>query len=132
MKNVRVLLVLKHAKHQIFRHIHPRGVRLLKIDHKTVPDQIMQGILGFFALYIALFVVGSFIMAALGLDLISAGAAVIACLSNIGPGLGDIGPTDTYASIPLFGKIVLTLLMLLGRLEIFTVFVLFFPSFWKK
>ena len=69
---------------------------------------------------------------ALGLDLVTAGASTVACLSNIGPGLGGVGPTDTYASIPMLGKIVLTALMLLGRLEIFTVFVLFFPSFWRK
>ncbi len=132
IKNVRVLLLLKHAKHQLFRHLHPRGVRVLKIDHKSVPDDIMQGILGFFALYIALVTIGSFIMAGLGLDLITAGASVVACLSNIGPGLGAVGPTDTYATIPMLGKIVLTMLMLLGRLEIFTVCVLIFPSFWRK
>jgi trk system potassium uptake protein TrkH len=132
MKNVRVLLLLKHAKHQIFRHIHPRGVRLLKIDRKTVPDPILQGVLGFFALYIALFTIGSFVMAGLGLDFVTAGASVLACLSNVGPGLGEVGPTDTYATIPKVGKVVLAMLMLLGRLEIFTVLVLFFPSFWRK
>jgi len=132
MKIVRVLLLVKHAWIQIFRLIHPRGVRLLKIDHKPVPDEVMQSILGFFALYIGLFVVASVLMTAFGLDLVTAGASVVACLSNIGPGLGDVGPTDNYAHIPIAGKIILSLCMLLGRLELFTVLVLFFPSFWRK
>jgi trk system potassium uptake protein TrkH len=71
-------------------------------------------------------------MAASGLDLTSAGAAVIATLSNIGPGLGSVGPVDNFAHVSVFGKTVLTLCMLMGRLELFTVLVLFFPSFWRK
>ena len=132
MKNVRVLLLIKHAYVQIFRLIHPRGVRILKLDHKPVPDEVMQSILGFFALYIGLFIVASLIMAALGLDMVTAGASVVACLSNIGPGLGDVGPTDHYAHVGHIGKLVLSACMLLGRLELFTVLVLFFPSFWRK
>ena len=77
-------------------------------------------------------VITSFLMAASGLDLTSAGAAVIATLSNIGPGLGSVGPVDNFAHVSAFGKIVLTLCMLMGRLELFTVLVLFFPSFWRK
>jgi len=132
MKNVRVLLLIKHAYVQVFRLIHPRGVRILKLDHKPVPDEVMQSILGFFALYIGLFVLASLIMAALGLNLVTAGASVVACLSNIGPGLGDVGPTDHYAHIGFIGKLVLSACMLLGRLELFTVLVIFFPSFWRK
>jgi trk system potassium uptake protein TrkH len=132
MKNVRVLLLVKHAYVQIFRLIHPRGVRVLKLDHKAVPDEVMQSILGFFALYIGIFVVASLVMSLLGLDLVTAGAAVVASLSNIGPGLGEVGPTDNYAHISLIGKLVLSACMLLGRLELFTVLVLFFPSFWRK
>jgi trk system potassium uptake protein TrkH len=132
MKNVRVLLLIKHAFVQVFRLIHPRGVRSLKLDHKPVPDEVMQSILGFFALYVGIFLLGSMCMAALGVDLITAGASVVACLSNIGPGLGEVGPTDHYAHIPLLGKVILTACMLLGRLELFTVLVLFFPSFWRK
>ncbi len=132
MKVVRILLIVKHAYHQLFHHIHPRGVRILKVDRKAVPDEVMQSILGFFALYMGLFVVGSFVMSLLGLDFVTAGASVVACLSNIGPGFGDVGPTDHYVRIPMVGKLILTWFMLLGRLEIFTVFVLFFPSFWRK
>jgi trk system potassium uptake protein TrkH len=71
-------------------------------------------------------------MAALGVDLVTSGASVIACLSNIGPGIGDVGPTDNFAGIPGVGKVILSLCMLFGRLELFTVLVVFFPAFWRK
>ncbi|MFH1680077.1 MAG: potassium transporter TrkG [Candidatus Eisenbacteria bacterium] len=132
MKNVRVLVFIKQAYVQIFRLIHPRGVRVLKLDHKAVPDEIVQSVLGFFALYVGIFVVASLAMAAIGLDLVTAGASVVACLSNIGPGLGEVGPADHYGHVSLPGKLILSACMLLGRLEILTVLVLFFPSFWRK
>ena len=132
MKNVRVLLLVKHSFLQLSRLIHPRRVRLLKIDQKTVSDEVIQSILGFFALYIGIFVFASLGMAALGVDLVTAGASVIACLSNIGPGLGQVGPTDNFAHLPAAGHVLLSFCMLVGRLEVFTVLVLVFPSFWRK
>ena len=132
MKNVRVLLLLKHAQLQISRLIHPREVRVLKLDHKPVSPEVMQSILGFFALYMGLFVVAALLMAATGLDLLTAGGSVAACLGNIGPGIGAVGPTENYAAISASGKLVLSACMLAGRLELFTVLVLFFPSFWRR
>jgi len=132
MKNVRVLLLAKHSFLQLSRLIHPRRIRLLKIDEKAVSGEVIQSILGFFALYIGIFVFASLGMAALGLDLVTAGASVIACLSNIGPGLGQVGPTDNFAHLPQAGHLLLSFCMLVGRLEIFTVLVLVFPSFWRK
>lgn len=132
MKVVRHLLVLKHAFLQVSRLIHPREVRLLKLDHQPVSPEVIQGVLGFAALYLGLFLFASLLMAGFGVDLVTAGASVIACLSNIGPGLGEVGPTDNFAHIPAAGKISLTACMLVGRLEVFTVLVLFFPSFWRK
>jgi trk system potassium uptake protein TrkH len=132
MKVARILLLFKHSHVQLFRLIHPRAVRLVKLGNRPVDRDVMQAILGFFALYIGIFVVASFLMAAAGMDLVSAGAAVIATLSNIGPGLGSVGPTDNFGHIAPFGKAVLMFCMLLGRLELFTVLVLFFPTFWRK
>ena len=103
-----------------------------EFQDRPVDREVMQSILGFFALFMGVFVVASFLMAASGMDLVSAGAAVIATLSNIGPGLGSVGPTDNFAHIAPFGKLVLIFCMLLGRLELFTVLVLIFPSFWRK
>lgn len=132
MKVARILLLFKHAQVQLFRLIHPRAVRLVKLGDRPVDKEVMQSILGFFALYLGVFVAASFIMAAVGMDLTSAGASVIATLSNIGPGLGSVGPVDNFAHVPAFGKLVLAFCMLLGRLELFTVLVLVFPSFWRK
>ena len=132
MKVARILLLFKHAHVQVYRLIHPRAVRLVKLGHRPVDKEVMQSILGFFALYLGVFVAASFIMAGLGMDLTSAGASVIATLGNIGPGLGSVGPVDNFAHVPAFGKLVLAFCMLLGRLELFTVLVLVFPSFWRK
>ncbi len=132
IKVARILLLFKHAQVQVFRLIHPRAVRLVKLGDRPVDKEVMQSILGFFALYMGVFVAASFIMAGLGMDLPSAGASVIATLSNIGPGLGSVGPVDNFAHVPAFGKLVLAFCMLLGRLELFTVLVLVFPSFWRK
>ena len=132
MKVARILLLLKHGLAQLFRLIHPRTVRLVKLGNQAVDPDVMQAILGFFALFMGVFVVASFLLAASGMDLISAGAAVIATLGNIGPGLGSVGPVDNYAHVPAFGKGILIVCMLLGRLELFTVLVLFLPSFWRK
>ncbi|WP_303720623.1 TrkH family potassium uptake protein [Malonomonas rubra] len=132
IKVVRILLLFKHAQVQVFRLIHPRAIRLVKLGNRPVDREVLQSILGFFALFIGSFVFASLLLAACGMDLVSGGAAVIACLSNIGPGLGSVGPVDNFAHVPVFGKSVLIICMLMGRLELFTVLVLFFPSFWRK
>ena len=132
IKVARILLIFKHAQVQLYRLIHPRAVKLVKIGNTPVDRDVMGSILGFFALYMGIFVIASFLMAATGMDLVSAGASVIATLGNIGPGLGSVGPVAHYGHIAPIGKSVLILCMLLGRLELFTVMVLFFPSFWRK
>lgn len=132
MKVARILLLFKHAQVQLFRLIHPRAIRLVKLGNTPVDREVMQAILGFMALFMGVFVVASFLMAASGMDLVSAGASVIATLSNIGPGLGSVGPVDNFSHVAPFGKTVLIACMLMGRLELFTVLVLFFPTFWRK
>ena len=132
MKVARVLLLFKHAHVQLYRLIHPRAVRLVKLGNRPVDKDVMQSILGFFALYMGIFVGASLIMAALGMDLVSAGSAVVTALGNVGPGLGTVGPVQHFGHVHPVGKLVLALCMLLGRLELFTVLVLFIPSFWRK
>ncbi|MBN2644974.1 MAG: TrkH family potassium uptake protein [Desulfuromonadaceae bacterium] len=132
MKVARILLLFKHGLVQVYRLIHPRAIKLVKLGDQAVAPEVMQSILGFFALFMGVFVAASFLLAATGMDLVSSGAAVIATLSNIGPGLGTVGPVDNFAHVPAFGKAVLVLCMLLGRLELFTVLVLFLPSFWRR
>ena len=132
MKCMRILLLLKQGYHELFRLVHPRAVKHIKLGGQTVSPSIMSGILGFFIIYLAVFVISSFLLAATGLDVVTSFAAVVACIGNIGPGLGTVGPAENFAHLPAFAKWVLTLCMLLGRLEIYTVFILFVPEFWKK
>jgi trk system potassium uptake protein TrkH len=92
----------------------------------------MNSITGFFLLFLGLFILSSFYLAAMGVDIVTAFSSVVACIGNIGPGLGGVGPTDNYAEIPQLGKWLLVFCMLLGRLEIYTVIILFVPEFWRK
>ena len=132
IKNIRVLLLLKQAYREIHKLIHPKAVTPIRLGDKTVSEEVMRNITGFFFLYIFIFVISSFIMSILGLDIVSAMASVAATLGNVGPGLGLVGPAQNYAFIPPLGKIILILCMLLGRLEIYTVLIMVVPEFWKK
>jgi trk system potassium uptake protein TrkH len=87
---------------------------------------------GFFILYLGLFILSSFLVAAMGVDVVTAFASVAATIGNIGPGLGEVGPADNYAAMPYMAKWLLSLCMLLGRLEIYTVIVLLVPEFWRR
>jgi trk system potassium uptake protein TrkH len=104
----------------------------LKIGGKNVPNDIVINILQFFFIYMLITVFGTVFMALLGLDLTSAFTAVAATLGNVGPGLAKVGPVQNYSFIPATGKYMLSIFMLLGRLELYTVLVLILPSFWKK
>jgi len=132
IKNIRIMLLLKQAAREFKKLIHPQAITPIRLGNKTISEEVMRNITSFFFLYIFIFVICSFIMSALGLDMVSASASVAATLGNVGPGLGIVGPTKTYTLIPPLGKIVLTICMLLGRLEIYTVLVLIVPEFWKK
>jgi trk system potassium uptake protein TrkH len=132
MKCMRIMLLLKHSYNQLFSLIHPRAVTQVKLAGRPIPDEILHSIWGYFMLYLGLFILSSFLLAAMGVDVVTSAAAVIATIGNIGPGIGLVGPTENYAHIPLTGKWVLIFCMLLGRLEIYTVIVLFVPEFWRK
>jgi trk system potassium uptake protein TrkH len=132
MKCMRVMLLFKQGYRELFRLIHPRGVRNVKIGERLVKPEVLSGVWGFFVLFLGLQVIATLLVAATGVDVLTSVSAVLACIGNIGPGLGSVGPTDNFAHIPALGKWVLTLCMLLGRLEVYTVIVLFVPEFWKK
>ena len=132
MKVMRVYLLTKFVYHEITRLIHPRAVIPVRLGPHVVPREVAANVLGFFIVFVMLFAFGVLVMSALGLDMPTAFGAVAASLGNIGPGLGDVGPTDNYSAFPLGGKWFLAILMLFGRLEIFTILVLFSPSFWHK
>jgi trk system potassium uptake protein TrkH len=132
MKCMRILLLLKHSYQELRRLIHPRAVTQVKLGGQLVPAEVLGSIWGFFLLYLGLFIVCSFLLAGMGVDVVTSFAAVAATIGNIGPGLGSVGPTDTYAHLPALAKCLLTICMLLGRLEIYTIVVLFVPEFWRK
>ncbi len=132
MKCMRIMLLMKHGYHELIRLVHPRAVKHIKLGGKIVPPEVLSGVWGFFILYLGLFIVSSLLLSFMNLDVVTSFAAVAACIGNIGPGLGSVGPAENYAHIPTMGKWVLTLCMLLGRLEIYTVIILFVPEFWRK
>jgi trk system potassium uptake protein TrkH len=132
MKNIRILLLARQAGSEIRRLLHPRAVIVPRVGGKVVEREAINSVTVFFIVYMALFVGASLVMTALGLDLVSGISSVAATLGNIGPGLGIVGPMDNYAAIPAAGKWVLSFCMLLGRLELFTVLMLFVPGTWRK
>lgn len=131
-KVMRVLVVLKQSLAEFGRLIHPRMVNPVKLGRRTVDKQVVAAIWAFMGLYLACFALTTLGLAALGLDNQTAFSAAIACLGNIGPGLGPIvGPVGNYASLPEAGKWLLSAAMLVGRLEVYTVLVLFIPGLWR-
>ena len=131
MKQVRFLLLIKQSGAEIKRLIFPHAVLPIRVNDRAVPPEVMTNVLGFFFFFIGIFAVVTCIMTTLGLDLVSAAGATIATMGNIGPGLGSVGPTDNYAHIHTVGKYLLSFCMLLGRLELYTVLILFSPNFWR-
>ena len=132
MKCLRVMLTFKYCYKELFYLIHPHAVTHVKIGGKSVPDDVMRSVLGFVMLYMGLFAFSTVLLAGLGVDFVTAFAAVAATLGNIGPGFGTVGPVDNFAHLPGLGKWLLVWCMLLGRLEIYTVIILLVPAFWKK
>ncbi|MBT3604331.1 MAG: TrkH family potassium uptake protein [Candidatus Latescibacteria bacterium] len=131
MKVVRILVVLKQAYLGMEKVFRPHLVRTLKIGGIPVEDDVRDSILIFFVISLHVVLFGSLAIAAMGVDVVTAVTAVIATLNNIGPGLGLVGPVDNFSSIPDAGKYLLSLCMVLGRLELFAVLVLFMPAFWR-
>lgn len=131
IKAIRVLLLLKQGRREIYRLIHPHAVIPVRVGREVMEPDVVGGIWAFFFAYIAIFVVASIIMAGLGLDMVSAIASVASTLGNVGPGLGMVGPMDNFGVLPPLGKVTLTVTMLMGRLEIFTILVLLTPGFWR-
>ena len=132
MKVMRLGILIKYAHREILKLVHPHAVVSIKWDKIPVSAEILQAVVGFSIFYALLFILASLIMAMLGLDFTSSVSSVIACMSNIGPGLASVGPAANYAYIPDVGKVLLTFCMLVGRLEIYTVLVVLSPVFWRR
>lgn len=132
IKAVRVLLLLKQTLNEIRKNLHPRAILLTRIGSKPVKEDVLAHIIGFVVLYLLLCLVGAVVMGLMGADPLTAIAASIATVGNVGPGFGDVGATDNYGWMSEPQLAVLSFLMLVGRLEIFTVLVLFHRETWKS
>ncbi|MDA3880901.1 MAG: TrkH family potassium uptake protein [Prolixibacteraceae bacterium] len=132
IKVMRIVLLIKNTYYELRRLIHPNAIIPVRFNKKSVNQQIITNVLAFFFLYITVFFISTLLFMMFVDDFETAFGAVATSLGNIGPGLGSVGPSSSFAHIPDGGKWFLTFLMLLGRLELFTIIVLFSPSFWRR
>jgi len=131
IKVMRALTLMKHTGVMMRKAISPKAVIRVKLNKKPLSEEIVRDIISFLFLYLLVAVVASIALCFLGLNLETAISAVAATLGNVGPGLGGVGPTLNYAWLPDAAKVILIICMWLGRLELFTVFMIFAPRFWK-
>jgi len=132
IKCIRILLLSKMFKREITKLNHPRAVKTVRINGHAVDEEILSGIKMFFFVYVAIFAAGVLVISLEGFDLPTTISAVVATLNDIGPGLGLVGPVGNYADFSVLSKVVLSICMMIGRLEVYPILVLLFPSFWKK
>ena len=114
------------------RQLHPNAVIPVRLNKHAIQGEVTYHVLAFMMIYFLVFSLGSIVMAWVGLDFPTSLSAVATSLGNVGPGIGDVGPVNNFSAVPPIGKWVLSVLMLLGRLELFTVLMLFTPFFWKR
>lgn len=132
LKNMRVLLLLKCAYNELFKVVHPKAVRHLKLERMPIPIEMLNSVANFLVIYIVIFLFGGIFLTAVGIDLITAFTSALSCLSCVGPSFGVSGPVSTYADFPNSAKVVLAIIMLLGRIEVYALLVLLMPEFWRK
>ena len=125
------MIILRNIKSIFIRLLHPNAVTPIKINGRILSSNGNITILSFVLLYLSIFILGTIFISIAGADPVTAASSVAASLGNVGPGLGTVGPTSNYAHMPQISLLVLSLLMIIGRLEIIAVFALFTRSFWK-
>ena len=132
IKIVRIVLLMKNGMMEFKRRLHPKAIIPVHLNKKPVPNVIIYNLLAFIFLYLFIFTIGSVVITAMGVDFVEAISAVATSLGNVGPGLGDFGPSGSFDGLPTAGKWVLSILMLMGRLELFTVVLILTPYFWRR
>jgi trk system potassium uptake protein TrkH len=132
VKIIRHVLLFKNSYREIKQLLHPQAVMPLRLNDRVVPQEVMRNVLSFIVLYFSLIGAGTLMMGLLGLDLLTAFSATFSCVGNVGPAFGSLGPAENYAHLPAVAKWLLSVLMIAGRLEIFTVLILFSPAFWRR
>lgn len=132
IKVIRLVILFKLVKREVQKILHPHAYIPIQINKKMVPPDVIASVTSFFFLYLAIFVVGTLLISLEGGGFISSSSAVAATLGNIGPGFDLVGPTMTYSHFSIPSKLLLSLMMLFGRLELFTIFIMLMPSFWRN
>ena len=132
IKMIRLMIIAKNIGREFKQIVHPQAIVPVRVGDRVIDSPILKTILGFFVAYFLIFVLGALGMSLMGYDFMSAMGASIASLGNIGPAWGEFGPVEDYAGVPYAGKWLLLILMMIGRLELFTVLVIFTPWFWKN
>ncbi len=132
VKSVRFMLVLKYMYVEMLKIIHPNLIRTVKVQDSVVDRNVLSSILGFIFIYAAVMIFSILLISIETNEMVTALGSVVACLSNIGPGFGSVGPTENYAHLGSYTKWILSLDMVMGRLEILTILILFLPKTWKK
>lgn len=132
IKTVRIVIMLKAIKREINKIIHPKRVNSVKIDGKTVDEDIIHGVFLFIGAYIIISLIAIFIISFDNFDVVTTVTSVITTMSNIGPGLEVVGPAGNFAAFSPLSKLVLSFCMLAGRLEIYPMLIMFSPSIWRK
>lgn len=132
IKIMRIVLLMKNSYYELRRMIHPHAVIPVRFNQFSVEEKVVNNVLAFFMFYISIFFISSIALMAFVPDMATSMSAVASCMGNIGPGLGTVGPVFTFSHIPDVAKWFLSFLMMIGRLELFTVLVIFTPSFWRE
>jgi trk system potassium uptake protein TrkH len=132
IKMIRGLILLKQARREFTRILHPRAVNPVIVGGQVLENKVIFAVLAFMLIYGASIIWLTFLLLLSGLDVITAFSAIVACVNNTGPGLNQVGPATTYAVLTDFETWVCTFAMLIGRLEMFSVLVLFTPEFWRR
>lgn len=131
MKTMRVYILLRHGVTELKRSLHPSAVLMTRLGRVTVAEHVLLNVLAFILLYLVIFAAGALVLALLGMDLVTAISAAASAIGNVGPGLGDVGPVENYGWMGPVSHLVLSYLMLVGRLEVFTMLVLLHPDLWR-
>ena len=131
IKMVRHLIVVKNIRNALAKLVHTNMINQLKLNNKPLSDQTNISTVSFVILYLFIFLVATVVIVIIGTDPVTAASAVATSLGNTGPGLGSIGPMSNYSVFPDISKLIFVILMIIGRLEIYTIFILFTRSFWK-
>lgn len=132
LKVVRIVILIKNARNQFLHALMPRSYSVVRLNGRTLSEEVVFKVLALLSIYLILLVVSIFVLQIMGLSFDSAIGTAVSAMGNTGPALGDYGPAFTWSALPVAAKWYLSFLMLVGRLEIFTVIVLFTPMFWKR